>query len=215
MFTAFRQALERADLRPRAPIATPALLPPSPAGIRLPRWEPSGDALPSGAASFPFDDPVFGGAETAAQAHLGRYFRSMAPQTYKLTRNGLSGTGYSTKRSPWLAVGAQSPRPVFEHLAAHEARCGANESTDWIWFELLWRDFFRFWGMQHDSRLFGPRGLGGRSTSGHDPQAFARWCGGATGPSLVDAGLHDLGGDHRAGAARFESRLIDYDLYSN
>lgn len=64
-----------------------------------------------------------------------------------------------------------------------------------------------------------------------------RWCAGRTGHALVDAGMrelestgwlsnrmrqivasyliHDLGSDWRAGAAWFESRLIDFDVFSN
>jgi deoxyribodipyrimidine photo-lyase len=71
----------------------------------------------------------------------------------------------------------------------------------------------------------------------HDEAAFQRWCTGHTGEPLVDAGMrelaatgwlsnrmrqivasyliHDLACDWRAGAAWFESRLIDFDVHSN
>ena len=58
-----------------------------------------------------------------------------------------------------MAVGALSPRTVFQHLKAHEARFGANKSTYWIWFELLWRDFFRFWTLKPGVRLFRARSI--------------------------------------------------------
>ena len=41
----------------------------------------------------------------AALAHLARYFASDRPQHHKATRNGLSGVGFSSKFSPWLAQG--------------------------------------------------------------------------------------------------------------
>jgi deoxyribodipyrimidine photo-lyase len=188
-------------------------------------------------ASFPFGDPAFHGSESAALAHVARYFRSGLPATYKATRNGLTGTVYSTKLSPWLAVGALSPRTAFAALRSHEAAFGASEGSYWIWFELLWRDFFRFWSEKHGARLFRASGLGRLGPPAHDPEAFRRWRGGATGQAFVDAGLrelaatgylsnrlrqvaasylvHDLYCDWRAGAAWFESLLIDYDVCSN
>jgi len=234
VYTAFRLAVERAELTVQQPFAAPTAMPPS-----LP--QPSGSfadiETPVVPASLPFGDASFHGAETAALAHLERYFGSAAPQTYKATRNGLTGAGYSTKLSLWLAVGALSPRTVLQHLKAHEARFGANDSTYWIWFELLWRDFFRFWSLKHGTQLFHARGLGRLPPPGHDPPAFARWCAGRTGHDFVDAGMrdlaatgylsnrmrqvvasylvHDLACDWRAGAAWFESRLIDYDVCSN
>ena len=237
VFTGFRQAVERAGAVPRPPFPAPVSLPPSP----LPSSEAS--ALPVKAprppviASFPFGDPAFDGSEAAALAHVQRYFQSAAPTSYKATRNGLVGTAYSTKLSPWLSVGSLSPRTVFEHLQAHEARRGASDGSYWIWFELLWRDFFRFWSVKHGARLYRARGLGPAGVPAHDPAAFDRWRAGKTGHPFVDAGMrelaatgylsnrmrqvaasflvHDLACDWRAGAAWFESRLIDYDVCSN
>jgi deoxyribodipyrimidine photo-lyase len=179
----------------------------------------------------------FNGSEHAALAHLERYFDSAAPRSYKETRNELSGVDYSTKLSPWLAIGALSARTVHAALKAHESRFGANDSTYWIWFELLWRDFFRFASLQHGVRLFRAAGLSSRPPPRHDANAFGRWCAGNTGHALIDAGMrelaatgyvsnrlrqvvasyliHELDCDWRAGAAWFESRLIDFDVYSN
>jgi deoxyribodipyrimidine photo-lyase len=236
VFTKFRQAVEAAGITPPPPVPAPEHLSPQPPGLVAPNpiWT---HAPPSGPAAFPFDDPAFDGAEAAAQAHLARYFASRRPQTYKATRNGLIGPDYSTKFSPWLAVGALSARGVFQALRAHEDRFGANDSTYWILFELLWRDFFRFWSLKHGARLFRARGLSAQPPPRHDPEAFALWREGRTGHPFVDAGMrelaatgylsnrmrqvvascliHDLGGDWRAGAAWFESRLIDYDVCSN
>ena len=240
MFTAFRHSVERAGLTPPAPQLAPTRVPPGAdaiagAGARV-TAQFRAMTTPIGQAAFPFQEPAYQGSESAALAHVERYFGSAAPRTYKTTRNGLIGPGYSTKLSPWLATGALSPRTVFSYLKMHEASYGANDSTYWIWFELLWRDFFRLWSMKHGARLFRSRGLG-TEPPGHDPTAFARWCAGITGHAFIDAGMrelaatgylsnrmrqvvasylvHDLACDWRAGAAWFESRLIDYDVCSN
>ncbi len=246
VFTAFRHAIERVGVAPQGPLAVPMKLPPFPARSDLARDRDSTVAYPGVSphaptpgshACVPLCVPVFDGSESSALAHVARYFASPAPQTYKHTRNRLTGTDYSTKLSPWLAVGSLSPRTAFQHLKAHEARFGANDGTYWIWFELLWRDFFRFWSLKHGVRLFRARGLGRQPPPAHDPKAFARWCAGKTGHAFVDAGMrelastgflsnrmrqvvashliHELACDWRAGAAWFESRLIDYDVCSN
>ena len=189
-------------------------------------------------ASFPWWQPEFAGGERAALAHLARYFAGDAAQRYKTTRNGLAGIDFSSKFSPWLAQGALSARVAFAALRRYEAERGANESTYWLWFELLWRDYFRFLHLQHGRRLYRARGLDERASApAHDPEAFARWCSGRTGHAFIDAGMrelaatgwlsnrmrqivasyliHDLGCDWRAGAAWFEAQLVDYDVYSN
>jgi deoxyribodipyrimidine photo-lyase len=239
VFTRFRETVERAAIRPKPPLSAPSAFPPSPpsAGLTVPPRVLATPARPAAHASFPFDDPAFHGSEAAALAHVARYFQSKAPVTYKATRNGLTGPDYSTKLSPWLATGALSPRTVFAALQSHEEGFGASEGSYWIWFELLWRDFFRFWSEKHGAKLFRPEGLGRLSPPSHDPEAFDAWRRGSTGHSFVDAGLrdlaatgylsnrlrqvtasylvHDLACDWRAGAAWFESRLIDFDVCSN
>lgn len=54
------------------------------------------------------------------------------------------GTDYSSKFSAWLALGCLSPREIYVELKKYEEQFGANESTYWLIFELLWRDYFRF-----------------------------------------------------------------------
>ena len=266
VFTDFRRAVEAAGVQPHAPLAVPDGLPPLPDLVALPRELRLGSdegsstsVVTTGAstssavnvsdmaaaradltpnASFPWWLPDFAGGERAALAHLARYFAGDAAQRYKTTRNGLTGIDFSSKFSPWLAQGALSARVAFAALRRHEAERGANESTYWLWFELLWRDYFRFLHRQHGRRLYRARGLDERaSLPAHDPEAFARWCAGCTGHAFIDAGMrelaatgwlsnrmrqivasyliHDLGCDWRAGAAWFEAQLVDYDVYSN
>ena len=255
VFTTFRQALEGAGVQPREPVPAPAVLPslPTPLLAQLESlicspdlsataWDEPAAAsmLPAQAAQagFPYWEARCSGGEQAAAAYLQRYFSTDLPRHYKTTRNGLSGTDYSSKWSPWLAQGALSPRTIFAALRRYEAERGANDGTYWLWVELLWRDYFRLLHLQHGARLYRGAGLAAQAPAPrHDPLVFARWCRGETGQPLVDAGMrelaatgylsnrlrqivasyliHDLGGDWRAGAAWFESQLVDYDVYSN
>jgi deoxyribodipyrimidine photo-lyase len=237
VFTAFRHAIEGAGVTVRAPLRSPSRFP-APLAASGPTWVPDNAEihLPDH-ASFPFTQPNFVGSEAAALHHLQRYFDSPAPRIYKETRNALAGVDSSTKFSPWLASGALSARTIHAALAAHELELGANDSTYWIWFELLWRDFFRFSSLKHGVRLFHASGLSSRAPPHHDAVAFRRWCSGDTGHAFIDAGMRELAAtgflsnrmrqvvasylvneldcDWRAGAAWFESQLIDFDIYSN
>ena len=56
------------------------------------------------------------------------------------------GGDYSTKFSPWMALGCLSPRKIYHELKAYETSRVANKSTYWVVFEMIWRDFFRFFG---------------------------------------------------------------------
>jgi deoxyribodipyrimidine photo-lyase len=261
VFTVFRKQVEKAwKLRP--PGSEPLALPPWP---ELPENEPWQSArmalnepglwsgLPAAGPPDPLPSPAQGapdarsawpleGGETAALARLHDYIHGRAlVRRYKATRNGLLGEEYSSKLSPWLALGCLSPRRVYAEVRQHEARHGANESTYWLLFELLWRDFFRFQAMRHRDRLFAYRGMLGPAArppalSGQ-LRPLARWCAGRTGQPFIDANMtellqtgwmsnrgrqnvaswlvHDLGLDWRLGAAWMEYLLLDYDPASN
>ncbi len=85
----------------------------------------------------------FKGGETQALSRLQYYFyETQKISQYKETRNGLIGADYSSKFSAWLALGCISPRLIHAELKKYESQFGANESTYWLVFELLWRDFF-------------------------------------------------------------------------
>jgi deoxyribodipyrimidine photo-lyase len=162
------------------------------------------------------------GGETGGLAHLARYLARKLPDTYKQTRNGLTGLDYSSKWSPWLATGALSARRILAELREYEAEQGASDGSYWLWFELLWRDYFRFLHLQYGVRLYHGRGIGKLAPPTHDAQNFERWRQAATGQSLVDAAMrelsatgylsnrlrqvvasyliYELGGDWRAGA---------------
>ena len=69
------------------------------------------------------------------------------------------GGDYSTKFSPWLALGCLSPREIFYELKKYESEFSANDSTYWLVFELLWRDYFRFMMKKHRNKYFSLSGI--------------------------------------------------------
>lgn len=247
VFTHFRVAVEAAGVTSASPTPPPQLPPPPVLSeseayrqvsherltTLLPKPETSDDS------SFPYHMPEWQGGESAAQRHLMRYFSSKLPQTYKATRNALAGCDFSTKLSPWLALGALSAPQIIAALGEHERVHGKTDSTYWIWFELLWRDYFRYLHLQHGAKLYRAQGLStvAFSATAVDASAWQAWARGETGEALVDAGMcelyqtgylsnrmrqivasyliHDLRGDWRQGAAWFEHCLLDYDVYSN
>jgi deoxyribodipyrimidine photo-lyase len=179
------------------------------------------------------------GGETTATIRLQYYlWDTQFLSTYKITRNGMLGTDYSSRLSAWLAAGCISARTIYFEIKKYEARYGANESTYWLIFELLWRDYFRFVFMKHESALFQLHGISKQSLTWlNDEIGFEKWRTGNTGFSLVDACMRELFRtgylSNRGrqivsnflakqlhinwlwGAQWFESQLIDYDVYSN
>jgi deoxyribodipyrimidine photo-lyase len=263
-FTAFRQKLEASGTTEAQPLPTVTDWPSAPhanghrpdplpmqAGLPAPafaRETPAAHAPQSSQQPAAFSawlQPVMAGApavaghggEAAALAHLARYCAQGLPHTYKATRNALMGFEHSSRWSPWLASGALSARQAMAAIRRFEAERGASDSTYWLWFELLWRDHFRWMNVKHGAALYRARGLSSLPPPAHNAQGFKRWCSGHTSQPLVDAGMrelaatgwlsnrlrqivasyliHDLGGDWRAGAAWFEHALIDFDPCSN
>ena len=238
LFTRFREAVEqRSAARPMH--ATPERLPALPAGL-VPGDLPSLSEL---GVEAPVDDPRqqmrFEGGETEGIARLEQWmFSADALRTYKETRNGLLVTDDSSKLSPWLAAGCLSPRRIHAAVKEYERARGANDSTYWMLFELLWRDYFRFIVAKHGDLVFRIGGLVGADIAWRqDEAAFTAWRLGRTGYPLVDAAMRELlatgytsnrarqnvasfltknlGIDWRLGAVWFESQLVDYDVASN
>lgn len=233
IFTPFRKKTEQLGVF-RDPLPAP-ITPAVAFDGEFPRYD-SPSHRSDDRSAFPFE-----GGETAALARLHDYLWNTQNITrYKETRNGLVGTEYSSKFSPWLAAGCLSPRKIYQEIKAFEAEVLANESTYWLVFELLWRDYFRHVYLKYGARLFHRRGL-----SIHPPkkalrqnrEVFKAWCEGRTGNAFVDANMrelkqtgfmsnrgrqnaasylvHDLGIDWRWGASWFEFMLLDYDVFSN
>ncbi|MBP7605789.1 MAG: DASH family cryptochrome, partial [Giesbergeria sp.] len=198
VFTAFRNAVERAKVQPRAPLPPPAALPALPPESLWTAFQCPPAAAQTAAArhdprsSFPHATAAFAGGEGAALAHLAQYLERKLPHSYKQTRNGLTGVDCSSKLSPWLATGALSARQVMAQLRQFEAEHGASDGSYWLWFELLWRDHFRLLHLQHGAALYRARGLSDQPLAAHNAQGFKRWCQGQTGEPLVDAAMHEL-----------------------
>lgn len=111
------------------------------------------------------------------------------------------GADYSTKFSPWLAHGCLSPRYVAQQCSEYEQKRVANKSTYWVIFELLWRDFFKFFAKKHGNSIFFLDGTLGRAAHGTHPNSrkwgldkrhLQAWKDGMTGYPLVDANMREL-----------------------
>ena len=180
---------------------------------------------------------ALGGARNGKE-HLNAYFETEAASTYKETRNELSGNFFSTGFSPWLAQGCLSPMQIFSKLQNFERANGANESTRWILFELMWREFFRWHAKHHRQGLFEFSGINGRRPlTSFYRERFLSWRNGNTPWPIVNACMNELretgalsnrgrqivasalvnelGLDWRCGAGYFEEALLDYDQCSN
>jgi deoxyribodipyrimidine photo-lyase len=182
----------------------------------------------------------FKGGQTEALNRLQHYFfETKSLSQYKETRNGLVGANYSSKFSAWLALGCISPRYIYQQVKEYEQQHGANESTYWLIFELLWRDYFRFMMKKHRQKFFLQNGIKHNASAvvNTNEKDLKAWIDGKTGVDFVDANMlelkltgfmsnrgrqnvasflcNDLKLDWRLGAAYFEQQLIDYDTSSN
>ncbi|KAJ0405507.1 hypothetical protein P43SY_011355 [Pythium insidiosum] len=241
VFSQFRTMVEKARRFDSAVVAPPV---PEPTQLKpLPSQLPSSvDSILDGLETLPRQPAKsafpWKGGETAALERMHSYFYGGNVRTYKQTRNGLVGTEYSTKFSPWLARGCLSARQIMHDLARYEDAKGGNESTYWVWFELLWRDYLKFVAMKFGNRLFFEGGIYDKQLEWHNDMAkFRKWCEGKTGVPFVDANMRELAAtgwmsnrgrqnvasflvrdlkiDWRLGAEWFESLLLDHDPASN
>jgi deoxyribodipyrimidine photo-lyase len=227
-FTPFRNRLE--GLPPTPPLEAPRHLPPPPQ-LQFPLLEAS-DCRQHPAF------PVRGGTRAGHRRLQQWIFGEQAILHYKDTRNCLDGLDGSSSLSPWLASGSLSVREVAAMVADFEANVTANESTRWLVYELLWREFFHCRALADDVSLFRAGGTpGSMHRCTFEPRNFARWCQGDTNYPLVNALMHQLLAtgwmsnrgrqiaasclvneyniDWRYGAAFFEKHLLDYDVASN
>ncbi len=175
--------------------------------------------------------------EKAGLARIQEYFWQLDRlRVYKETRDGMLDWNESSKLSPWLSIGALSPREIYRQIKIYEDERGANESTYWLYFELLWRDYFRLVAQKKGSELFTQKTIPNLSLE-QQHERFKRWCSAKTGDDFVDANMNELnrtgwmsnrGRQNVAsylaktlqvswqwGASYFEEQLIDYDPCSN
>ncbi|TVP56385.1 MAG: DASH family cryptochrome [Halomonadaceae bacterium] len=230
-FSQFRKKVERPLLPPRPPVDPPRSLPPAP-GL------PEDDRGRCPQPVMVENDPHQGG-EQAALAQLEDFlFTTQGIATYKETRNALDDWSASSRFSPWLANGSLSVRRAAARIADYERQVQRNDSTYWLYFELLWREFFHWNGQFLGDRLFSRDGVSNRARAvSFYPHRFRAWCEGTTQYPIVNACMnqlretgymsnrgrqlvascfvHELGLDWRYGAAWFEEQLVDYDPASN
>jgi deoxyribodipyrimidine photo-lyase len=182
----------------------------------------------------------FKGGETIGIKRVYNYLsETHAIATYKETRNGMIGENYSAKFSPWLALGCISARMIYHEIKNYEYSYVSNESTYWLIFELLWRDYFYFMMQKYLNHFFTTNGINKQKVSKnkHNSFLFQKWETGETVNDFINANMlelnktgfmsnrgrqnvasylcHDLKLDWRYGAAYFEYQLIDYDVSSN
>ncbi|MDO3721589.1 DASH family cryptochrome [Marinobacter sp. chi1] len=233
-FSQFRKLVEKTGDRSceRLRIRTHSALPPPPGFPEDNR----GDCPP---ISEPQHPGRFAGGEQAGLAQLERFlFNTHGIASYKETRNELDRWDSSSKFSPWLANGSLSVREVAETIGDYEREQTSNESTYWLWFELLWREYFYWYALKHGAALFRRDGVQRKQRPAtFYPQRFKAWCQGNTEYPLVNAAMNQLREtgymsnrarqlvascfinelelDWRYGAAWFEQQLIDYDVASN
>lgn len=239
VFTAFRKKAEKYS-EVRELFETPEKLPSLPAGYPEQGDFPDVDFFgiepdsPSDRSVLPFE-----GGETAALKRLETYFWDQdLLKVYKDTRNGMLGADYSSKFSAWLANGTISPRYIYSEVKRYEKERKKNNSTYWLIFELIWRDYFRFIALRHGRKLFYSTGIKGKQYEwSKDSEDFKKWANAETGIPMIDANMRELNEtgfmsnrgrqnvanflakclniDWRWGAEYFESMLVDYDVCSN
>ncbi len=237
VFTSFRKKTEK-DATIRKPFDKPLqIISPEIPGLKLPTLEDLGLVF------SPIDARAaiqFKGGETEAINRLNHYFyNTKCLSSYKETRNGMVGADYSSKFSAWLAMGCISPRFIYNEIKQYEKEFGANDSTYWLIFELLWRDFFRFMFKKHQTKFFLYGGIKAEKVNSKslNEKFLSQWINGSTDSDFINANMlelkltgfmsnrgrqnvasyfcNELNMDWRFGAAYFEEQLIDYDVSSN
>lgn len=216
-FTEYRKLIERGDGLPVHKLtACPEGLPRFPLHLRL-----RDDRIPSlrvdlkvdnlsDPNDYPFPHPKavehFHGGMTAAESRVYDYFWSyQGPEIYKTTRNESGRRNSSTKLSPWLAAGCISPREVYYAVKQFEEKHVANESTYWVIFELMTRDYFRWVSASAGRKLFALNGYSGKDAhtrsvwtlppgaiKAADRERFRQWTRGLTGAPFIDASMREL-----------------------
>lgn len=235
-FSPFRRKVEK-YCHPRTPcLQQPVSLSTALNDVKLPSQEAI-TALQR--SSAPQHYPKLHGGHLSAQEQM-EYYTGPAKLLgrYKETRNGLDGWDFSSKLSAYLAHGCITPAQVVEAISAYEMQHGANESTYWLFFELLWREFFHWQLYKQQERMFLFSGIQQQPpATSFDAARFETWCAANTGYDIVDACMnqlnhtgymsnrgrqlvascfvHELALDWRYGAAYFEQQLIDFDPASN
>lgn len=238
VFTVFRKKCEKLS-QVRPPIGIPDKMPVENLLSSTPNL-PILEEL--GYVSSPNDSRTavpFVGGESAAWQQIQEYFWNTKQLSfYKKTRNGLLGKKYSSKLSLWMAFGSISARSIYAEVKKYEQSVVKNDSTYWLIFELIWRDYFKYISLKHGNKIFKIGGILDKSYDWKtDKRRVQKWIEGHTPEPFVNANMRELACtgfmsnrgrqnvasffskewhlDWRIGAAYFEAMLIDYDVHSN
>jgi len=237
VFTVFRKKLEKyIEIRPEASLKQLSASNRIENNTDIPTLQDLGfqDSEKHPNTAFPFK-----GGETEALKRLDNYFFTTKKLGfYKKTRNGLVGTDYSSKFSAWLANGSISARSIYWRVKQFERELYKNQSTYWLIFELIWRDYFKYVSLKHGNQIFKLEGILNKNYNWSTNQnQIKKWINGNTTSDFVNANMieiketgwmsnrgrqnvasyfaKELKLDWRIGASYFESLLIDYDVHSN
>ncbi|CAD7971109.1 unnamed protein product [Amoebophrya sp. A120] len=209
-----------------------------------PEAEDRRQCLAVGEDSVAGDDRYYyrGGERSGLKRLQYHFWETDLASTYKQTRNGSLGNEYSTKFSLSLSTGCVSPRTILHELAKYEIDRFRNDSTYWIVFELLWRDFLHFAIRKFHEKFFDEGGITGKLRSWESctlrrDRNYLAWCKGETGIPFIDSAMKELKKtgfmsnrgrqnvasfliynlkiDWRFGAEYFEHALIDHDTAAN
>ena len=149
------------------------------------------------------------------------------------------GNHVSSTFSGYISHGCISIRTLYHDIKKFEKSVTKNESTYWLRFELLWRDFFQFQYINHANHWFKINGI--QQNEIKEPNTNSElchaWATGSTEHPFINATMkelsqtgylsnrgrqnaasyliHNLNQDWRFGAAVFEHFLIDHDVASN
>ena len=233
-FTPFRKKVEKfAEVS--HPVTAPAVLPPP--LLDKSTWDEEYPNYTEAPKSSVIQYVQGGASAGLKQIH---YYMSdtKALLSYKETRNGLDGWDFSSKLSAWLASGCISPRQVYWAVKRFEETHHANDSTYWLIFEILWREFFQWQLAKYGKKMFFHRGIQDKAPTGnHISKVLLQWINGTTPYPIINAAMnqlrltgftsnrarqlvascfiHELGQDWRYGAAYFEHVLVDFDPSAN
>lgn len=239
VFSQFRKQIEKRTPTRALPIAPPLRARVPVSDVRCELDSLCARFTRSDAEALPSNRVHFSGGTRAGMQQLDYFlFESHLIANYKQTRDQLDGWDFSSKLSPWLAFGCVSARQVVEAIRRYESTHQANESTYWLYFEILWREYFQWLAYRVGKKLFALRGIQNKNPLlSFYPSEFMAWCYGNTASDFVNAFMrqllytgwmsnrgrqivasyliNELGVDWRYGAAWFEQQLIDYDVAAN
>lgn len=164
------------------------------------------------------------------------YFENGQAHYYFETRNALCGDMFSTRLSKLLHIGLVHPVEVINLVENYEKEMGANKSTYWIKFELLWREYFYWLYKKNKNIFFKSKGFDGGNFKLQDITIDNYLTNMNKNPlikamnkELMETGflsnrsrqiyasylINCTNLDWRYGAWFFQLYLLDYDLYSN